>query len=60
MKTNDLKKCPGCGGDADIQPKKKGQYQVTCFKFGCITIIADSKEEAIRLWEQKRFAETSR
>jgi hypothetical protein len=59
QKTIELKGCPGCGGDCYVQ-EKKGQFQLTCFKFGCITIIASSLEEASRLWNEKRFAEVSR
>lgn len=60
MRMEKIKRCPGCGGTCDIQKKKNGQYQFTCFKFGCITIISDSLDSGIRMWNDKRFAEVSR
>lgn len=54
-----IKRCPGCGGDADMQ-ERNGQIQITCFKYGCIQIIASTFDDAVKMWNEKRFAEVSR
>lgn len=58
MKIKPLKKCPGCGGDPDVQ-KRRGQVQITCFKFGCIQIIDRTLTDATTIWNEKRFAEAT-
>jgi len=54
-----IKKCPGCGGNPDVQ-QRHGQVQITCFKYGCIQIIANTLSDAVKMWNEKRFAEVSR
>ncbi len=54
-----IKKCPGCGGNPDVQ-ERRGHVQITCFKYGCIQIIAATLKDAIQMWNERRFAEASR
>lgn len=52
MNENELKKCPFCGGKAEVRHTKNKSY-IVCFICGCRTKPLPTVREAIRFWNQR-------
>lgn len=54
---DELKPCPFCGKEAQLDKDSYGYYEVGCYNYGCqvqpFTEIFDTKREAIRAWNRR-------
>lgn len=50
MSTDIIKKCPFCGGEAEVC----GYYFIQCTKCGSSTLTHTNREEAIKAWNTRK------
>jgi hypothetical protein len=55
-----IKPCPCCGTMPDLiryRGDKGWEYMMTCPRNGCKQVIANTKANAVDLWNEQRFTE---